>query len=83
MGLPEAYRRKITIGKDLLTEDQYQTAMAVARQLPRLQVEKAFFKVTGEKFVTPSSLVSLVVKGRFIPPGSGNISEVNQGDLEE
>jgi len=83
MGLPEAYRRKITVGKGLLTESQYQTAMAVAKQLPRLQVEKAFFKVTGEKFITSGSLVSLVVKGRFIPPGSSNVSEVNELDLED
>jgi translocation protein SEC63 len=83
MALPEAYRRKISVGKGLLTESQYQTAMKVARQLPRLQVEKAFFKVTGEKYITPGSLVSLVVKGRFIPPGSINVSEVNELDLED
>ncbi|RAL59482.1 hypothetical protein DID88_006597 [Monilinia fructigena] len=46
-------------------------------------VEKAFFKVTGEKFITPSSLVSFVVKGRFIPPGSENVPEVNELDLED
>jgi len=83
MGLPEAYRKKLTVGKDLLTESQYQTAMNVARQLPNFQVEKAFFKVTGEKFVTPSSLVSLVVKGRFVPPGSQNVPEVNAADLDD
>jgi translocation protein SEC63 len=81
--LPEAYRKKISIGKGLLTDAQYQTAMSVARQLPRLQVEKAFFKVTGEKFIIPSSLVSLVVKGRFIPPGSTNVPERNELDLED
>ncbi|TVY82310.1 Translocation protein sec63 [Lachnellula suecica] len=83
MGLPEAYRKKLSVGKGLLTEVEYQTAMSVAKQLPRLQVEKAFFKVTGEKFIIPSSLVSLVVKGRFIPPGSQNVPEVNELDLED
>jgi translocation protein SEC63 len=83
MGLPEAYRRKLTVGKGLLTESQYKTAMAVARQLPRLQVEKAFFKVTGEKYITPGSLVSLVVKGRFAPPGAPNVPQVNELDLED
>jgi translocation protein SEC63 len=83
MQLPEAYRRKLSIGKGLLTESQYQTAMNVAKQLPRLQVEKAFFKVTGEKYITPGSLVSLVVKGRFVPPGSENVPEVNELDLED
>jgi len=83
MALPEAYRKKLTVGKGLLTESQYQTAMNVARQLPNFQVEKAFFKVTGEKFVTPSSLVSLVVKGRFIPPGSQNVPAVEASDLDD
>lgn len=83
MALPESYRKKLSIGKGLLTEAQFQTAMSVARQLPRLQVEKVFFKVTGEKYIIPSSLVSLVVKGRFIPPGSENIPEVDELDLED
>jgi len=83
MNLPDTQRRKLTVGKGLLTEPQYQTAISVARQLPRLQVEKAFFKVTGEKYITPGSLVMLVVKGRFIPPGSANIPEVNELDLED
>lgn len=83
MDLPEAYRRKLSIGKGLLTQSQYETAVSVARQLPNLQVEKAFFKVAGERFVTPGSLVSLVVKGRFNPPGSTNIPEINELDLED
>jgi translocation protein SEC63 len=57
--------------------------MDLAKQLPRLQVEKAFFKVTGERYITPGSLVSFVVKGRFIPPGSVNVPEVNELDLED
>ncbi|TVY93305.1 Translocation protein [Lachnellula willkommii] len=83
MALPEAHRKKLSVGKGLLTEAQYKTAMSVAKQLPRLQVEKPFFKVTGEKYIIPSSLVSLVVKGRFIPPGSQDIPEVNELDLED
>lgn len=81
MKLPRLYRRKISIGKGLLTESQYKVAVSVARQLPQLQVEKAFFKVTGENFVTPNSVVTLVVKGRIIPPGSLNIPKVNIDDL--
>lgn len=83
MNLPEAYRQKISIGNGLLTKAQYDSAVSVARQLPRLQVEKAFFKVPGEKFITPGSLVSLVLKGRFIPPGSTDVPEVNELDLED
>ncbi|KAI1001037.1 hypothetical protein K3495_g7161 [Podosphaera aphanis] len=83
MKLPGSHRRKISIGKELLTETQYRTAVAVARQLPRLQVEKVFFKVTGEKFVTTNSLVSLVLKARFVPPGSFHVPKVNEADLED
>jgi translocation protein SEC63 len=83
MALPEAYRQKISVGKGLLTEAQYKRATSVARQLPFFQVEKAFFKVTGEKYITPGSLVSFIVKGRFIPPGSPDVPEVDAEDLED
>jgi len=46
-------------------------------------VEKAFFKVMGEKVVTTGSLVNLVVKVRVIPPGSLNVPEVKPSDLED
>ncbi|KAK5636709.1 hypothetical protein RRF57_012421 [Xylaria bambusicola] len=48
-----------------------------------LQVATAFFKVTGEKFIIPQSLVTFVVKGRFVPPGSTNIPAINEIDLED
>ncbi|CZR66153.1 related to translocation protein SEC63 [Phialocephala subalpina] len=83
MRLPEAYRKKLSVGKGLLSEVQYSTAISVAKQLPNLQVEKAFFKVPGEKYIIPGSLVSFVIKGRFIPPGSESIPEVNELDLED
>jgi translocation protein SEC63 len=83
MAMPEQYRKSRSVGKGLLTESQYKTALDVARQIPDLQVAKAFFKVTGEKYITPGSLVSLVVKGRFIPPGTANVPEINDLDLED
>ncbi|RKF58135.1 Translocation protein sec63 [Erysiphe neolycopersici] len=83
MKLPRLYRRKISIGKELLTEAQYKVATNFARQIPRLHVEKVFFKVTGEKFVTTNSLVTLVVKGRIIPPGSHNVPKIEEADLED
>lgn len=83
MALPESIRRSRSVGKGLLTESQYKTATTVASQIPHLQVAKAFFKVTGEKFITPGSLVSLVVKGRFIPPGAHGVPEVSESDLED
>lgn len=83
MKMTDDKRRKLTVGSGLLTQSQYQTSVYVAQQIPALDVSKAFFKVVGEKVVTPSSLVQLVVKARFIPPGSTNIPEVNPADLEE
>ncbi|KAI2642841.1 Sec63 Brl domain-containing protein [Xylaria nigripes] len=83
MGLPDAQRRKMVIGKGLLNEEQYKTALEVSQQLPYFQVAKAFFKVTGEKCIIPQSLVSLVVKGRFVPPGSVDVPAINEVDLED
>lgn len=83
MDQTDAKRREVAVGEGLLTEEQYATAVGVAKQLPYLRVAKAFFKVTGERFIIPSSLVTLVVKGRIIPPGSENVPEVNELDLED
>ncbi|KAJ5901701.1 hypothetical protein N7495_002229 [Penicillium taxi] len=83
MKLPEAERRKRTVGPGLLSEKQLAEAVNVAQQLPALEVSKAFFKVMGEKVITPSSLVQLVVKARFIPPGTTNIPAVNEADLAD
>lgn len=83
MDLPEDQRKQLVVGDGLLTDAQYTKAMTVAREIPHLRVAKAFFKVPGERFITPSSLVSLVVKGRAIPPGSENIPEVDPLDLED
>jgi translocation protein SEC63 len=83
MDLPDAQRRELAVGKDLLTEQQYKTAISVAKQIPHLRVAKAFFKVTGERLIIPSSLVTLVIKGRFVPPGTENVPEVNELDLED
>ncbi|KAJ5819262.1 hypothetical protein N7474_004853 [Penicillium riverlandense] len=83
MKMPEDERRKLTVGAGLLSEKQYTEALTVARQLPALEVSKAFFKVMGEKVITPSSLVQLVVKARLIPPGCTNVPAVNELDLED
>ncbi len=80
---PDAKRRSLVVGKGLLSDDQYREAVSVAKQLPFLRVAKAYFKVTGERFIIPSSLVTLVVKGRFVPPGSENVPEINPADLED
>lgn len=83
LGLPDAERRKLAVGNGLLSEQQYKTVLSVAKQMPHLRVAKAFFKVTGERVIIPSSLVKLVIKGRIIPPGTEKIPEVNELDLED
>ena len=85
MDLSEYKRRKLATDQPgALTPTQYNDAVAVARQLPHLKVEKAFFKVMGERFITTGSLVQLVIKARVIPPGSGaKVPPVNPLDLED
>ncbi|MCJ1247123.1 secretory subunit [Trapelia coarctata] len=84
MDMPEYQRRKLATDQPgVLTPKQYNDAMAVARQIPHLKVEKVFFKVMGEKYITTGSLVQFVVKARVIPPGTTNVPEVNELDLED
>jgi len=83
MQQPDSKRRELTIGKGLLSDSQYKTAIGVAQQIPVLHVAKAFFKVVGEKHIIPSSLVSMIIKGRFIPPGTMKVPEINELDLED
>lgn len=82
MSIPSEQRRKLA--KDAgLTPKQYDSAMSVASQLPLLKVEKAVFKVVGERAITPSSLVQFIIKARIIPPGSTNVPPPSEKDLED
>lgn len=84
LSLPEYKRRKLATDQPGVLEiGQYNTAVAVARQLPFLQLEKVFFKVVGERVVTQSSLVQMVLKARVVPPGTANVPPVNELDLED
>lgn len=82
MEIPDKKRRELALRAGL-GEKQYAAAVQVATQLPVARIEKAFFKVTGEKFLTPGSLIQLVVKLRIIPPGTSQIPAVNELDLED
>ncbi|KAF1809462.1 hypothetical protein P152DRAFT_158013 [Eremomyces bilateralis CBS 781.70] len=83
MNLPADIRKKRSVGPDLLTPQQYQSAVALASQLPNLHVEKAFFKVVGEKYIVPNSFVQFIIKARLIPPGSTKVPDPDPKDLEE
>ncbi|KIX94810.1 uncharacterized protein Z520_09500 [Fonsecaea multimorphosa CBS 102226] len=82
MSLPPTARRQLCSD---LSDQQYSQAMSVAAQIPHLVIAKAFFKVVGERVVTPGSLVQLVIKARVIPPGTPekDIPPVNPLDLED
>ena len=80
MSLPSQIRRNLSSD---LSDAQYAQAIQVATQIPHLQIAKAFFKVQGDRVVTKGSLAQLVVKARFIPPGSLNVPEIDPLDLEE
>jgi translocation protein SEC63 len=82
MNFPDARRRELASSAGLSTP-QLDTAISVASQLPRLVIERTFFKVTGEKHIIPNSLVQFVVKARFIPPGTRDIPDVHPSDLED
>jgi translocation protein SEC63 len=82
MALPSEQRQALAQAAGL-ANDRLKQAEKVARQLPYLRIEKAFFKVQGEKYIIPSSLVQLAVKARFIPPGTTKIPPVNAADLED
>ena len=85
--LPAAKRRSLTVGTvpPLLSPLQYATAMRVASLLPAPRIERAFFKVVGEKHLTPGALIQFVVKVRFVPPTvpQGSIPPVEPADLED
>lgn len=82
MAIPAKRRKEIALAAGI-GSPQYDMAIKVAHQLPRLVVEHAFFKVTGEKYVVPSSIVQYVIKARFIPPGCTDVPPVNPADLED
>lgn len=84
MALPAEQRQAVAQAAGL-TNDRLKEAEHVARQLPLLRVEKAFFKVQGEKYIIPSSLVQFVIKCRFIPPGtpSKDIPSLSDADLAD
>lgn len=84
MDMPEYKRRKLAMDQSrVLNPKQYNEAINVARQIPLVRVEKTFFKVMGEKYITPGSLVQFIVKVRVIPPGTLNIPNIDPLDLED
>jgi translocation protein SEC63 len=71
----ENSKRKSLLG---LPDKQYSEVMKVAKALPNIEVPKVFFKVAGDKEITPNAIVQMVFKIRRSggPP-------LKESDLEE
>ncbi|CAI4217953.1 unnamed protein product [Parascedosporium putredinis] len=70
----------VTVQQFMDLSDSQRRQLVVGKDL---LTEEQYATVPGERFITPSSLVSFVVKGRIIPPGSEKIPQVNSLDLED
>ncbi|KAF9970315.1 secretory subunit [Actinomortierella ambigua] len=51
------------------TAEQEDQIPAVAKQYPRFEAQKAFFKVAGDNVITPGSLCTFILKARAVAPG--------------
>ncbi|PWN39598.1 hypothetical protein IE81DRAFT_294609 [Ceraceosorus guamensis] len=66
--MEDAQRRKLLgVGKEGISEAQYDETLKVAGEWPRVELVDAFFKVNGEKLVTAGAIVQYVVKLRTVP----------------
>lgn len=66
----------------ILSDQEYNQAINIAKQFPKLDVPNAFFKVLGEKVITPGALVTFVMKLRLLHPGQ-KVPKVPAKALEE
>ncbi|EPQ25637.1 uncharacterized protein PFL1_06774 [Pseudozyma flocculosa PF-1] len=64
--VPDSERKRLLFGEGVSQSD-YDLAVKVMREWPRLELVDAYFKVTGEKLATTGSIVQFVVKVRTLP----------------
>lgn len=77
LAMPSEKRKRLSIGPGLLTEQQYQSAVSTALQFPSMHIDNVWFLVDGEHSVTPNSLCELVIRFRFVPPGTTDVPDVD------
>lgn len=65
--VPDAARRKILIDEGHMDVAQYDEAIRVLGEWPRLELVDAYFTVMGEPVVTTGAIVQLIVKLRLLP----------------
>ncbi|KAG0228389.1 secretory subunit [Actinomortierella wolfii] len=61
------------------TAEQEDQIPGVAKQYPRFDAQKAFFKVAGDSIITPGSLCTFILKARTVAPGDSD-EEVEDND---
>ncbi|KAI8086319.1 Sec63 Brl domain-containing protein [Halteromyces radiatus] len=59
LDLSETERKSLT---NPLTDSEYLDVIEVAQRVPRLSVEKALFKVIGDKIITTGAIITFVLK---------------------
>ncbi|CAI2175526.1 11208_t:CDS:10, partial [Funneliformis geosporum] len=52
--------------KGSFSPSEYDSLMRIAKLYPLLQVDRAYFKVVGDKIITPGSIVTLIIKLRIV-----------------
>ncbi|KAI8872857.1 DnaJ-domain-containing protein [Ramicandelaber brevisporus] len=70
--------RKSILGSEL-SEEQVEESVKVCKEIPQLEIVRAFFKVIGDEVVTPLAIVTLVARLRIANHPS-IVSNSNKGD---
>lgn len=67
--MPDSHRKKVLgVGQDgKMDAGTYAEMLRVLGEWPRIELLDAYFKVTGEKIVTPGAIVQYIVKIRTLP----------------
>ncbi|CAG8552565.1 16093_t:CDS:10, partial [Funneliformis caledonium] len=65
-----------------LSPSEYDSFMQVAKLYPLVQIDRAYFKVVGDKIITPGSIVTLVIKLRVVNSKS-KVEEVKMNGVNK
>lgn len=74
LAMPEEARRSLLKPSN---DQQYLDAIEVANRIPKLNIEKAVFRVLGDKIITPGAVVTFILKLK-----NGEVS-VKEGESED
>lgn len=74
LAMPEEARKSLLKPS---TDEQYLDAIEVANRIPKLNVEKAVFRVVGDNIITPGAVVTFILK---LKNGEVSIKEADADD---